>query len=133
VIDAINITKRAKKKASTENTYIHKSKKAVSVKNTPIEVSRLKYFLKIRGGIVVPPLEALLWYRMAKAIPSNTPPIVIESNVSYIIISRGVYLMAMGKSKDPSIVLKNTSLSRNNKVTISSRTLPMSIIVLRSM
>ena len=62
-----------------ENTQRLNSTTTPSEINSPIDGFKLNWFLKMSGGIAVPPLDALFAYIIDTAMPDNALPTIIDS------------------------------------------------------
>ncbi|MPN44585.1 hypothetical protein SDC9_192150 [bioreactor metagenome] len=83
-----------------------------SVTNKPTDVFRLKYFSKINGGIVVPPLDAWIVYRMETPTAKIKLPKITDNNRSLVNITSGTIRKNNGKTTLPTTVFKKTVLPR---------------------
>jgi len=94
------------------NTKMLKITIIKSVAKRPIEVSILKCFFIMSGGMVVPPLEELLRYKMATPTPKSALPNIIEMKRFEIIIVSGTIAKDIGKRILPSNMFAKALRSR---------------------
>jgi len=114
------------------NTNRENSTTIPSQISKPIAGFTPQYFCIISGGTAVPPLDALLAYKIDTATPNNTLPIVMENIGSRMRVSLGIIAIARGRSPAPIMVLRKTSRSKKKKHSATTRTCPTIMMKARS-
>lgn len=131
-IDVMTIERIAYKNSSNPKTNKFSETTTASVNSRPIEVFKWKYFLKISGGIVVPPLDELFLYKIATPSAKMALPKMTESKRSGVIIVSGMMAMISGKTRLPKRTLKKGCLPKKRRANTSIMIFSTKMTIARS-